>query len=71
MASCCCSVAQSCLTLCDPMACSMPGFPVLNLFAGQGERCRHRECTRGHGGESERGMIWEIETAVYTPPCVT
>ena len=22
------SVAQSCLTLCDPMDCSMPGFPV-------------------------------------------
>ena len=22
------SVAQSCLTLCDPMNCSMPGFPV-------------------------------------------
>ena len=26
----CCSVAQSCLTLCDPMDCSMPGFPVLH-----------------------------------------
>ena len=26
--SCCCSVAQSCLTLCDPMDCSTPGFPV-------------------------------------------
>ena len=23
-----CSVAQSCLTLCDPMDCSTPGFPV-------------------------------------------
>ena len=22
------SVAQSCLTLCDPLDCSMPGFPV-------------------------------------------
>ena len=28
--SCCCSVAQSCLTLCDPMECSTPGFPVLH-----------------------------------------
>ena len=27
---CCCSVTQSCLTLCSPMACSMPGFPVLH-----------------------------------------
>ena len=27
---CCCSVVQSCLTLCDPMDCSMPGFLVLH-----------------------------------------
>ena len=26
--NCCCSVAQSCPTLCDPMDCSTPGFPV-------------------------------------------
>ena len=25
---CCCSVAQTCPTLCNPMDCSMPGFPV-------------------------------------------
>ena len=25
---CCCSVTQSCPTLCDPMDCSTPGFPV-------------------------------------------
>ena len=25
---CCCSVAQLCPTLCDPMGCSTPGFPV-------------------------------------------
>ena len=25
-----CSVTQSCLTLCDPMDCSTPGFPVLH-----------------------------------------
>ena len=28
--ACCCSVAQSYPTLCDPMDCSMPGFPVLH-----------------------------------------
>ena len=27
---CCCSVAQLCLTLCDPMDCSAPCFPVLH-----------------------------------------
>ena len=26
--SCCCSVAQSCLTLCNPMDCHIPGLPV-------------------------------------------
>ena len=29
---CCCSVAQSCLTPCDPMDCSTPGFPVLHCL---------------------------------------
>ena len=28
----CCSVAQSCPTSCDPMDCSMPGFPVLHYL---------------------------------------
>ena len=27
---CYCSVAKSCLTLCNPTDCSMPGFPILN-----------------------------------------
>ena len=26
----CCSVTKSCLTLCDPINCSTPGFPVLH-----------------------------------------
>ena len=29
---CCCSVAQLCLTLCDPMDYSTPGFPVLHYL---------------------------------------
>ena len=29
---CCCSVTKSCPTLCDPMGCSMPGFPVLQYL---------------------------------------
>ena len=31
-AACCCSVTQSCLTLCNSLYCSMPGFPVLQHF---------------------------------------
>ena len=29
---CCCSVTKSCPTLCDPMNCSTPGFPVLHYL---------------------------------------
>ena len=29
---CCCSVDKLCLTLCDPMDCSLPGFPVLHYL---------------------------------------
>ena len=29
---CCCSITKSCLTLCDPMDCSTPGFPVLHYL---------------------------------------
>ena len=29
---CCCSVANSCPALCDPMDCSTPGFPVLHYL---------------------------------------
>ena len=31
---CCCSVNKSCPTLCDPMDCSTPGFPVLHHRLG-------------------------------------
>ena len=30
--NCCCSVTQSCLTLCDPMDCNTPGFSVLHYL---------------------------------------
>ena len=30
--TCCCSVAKLCPTLCDPMDCSTPGFPVLHYL---------------------------------------
>ena len=29
---CCCSVANSCPSLCDPMDCSTPGFPVIHYL---------------------------------------
>ena len=29
---CCCSIAKSCPTLCDPMNCSTPGFPIIHYL---------------------------------------
>ena len=39
---CCCSVAQSFLTLCDPMDCSTPGFPVLHYLPEFAQSHIHR-----------------------------
>ena len=36
------SVAQSCLTLCDPMDCSMPGFPAHHQFTELAQIHVHR-----------------------------
>ena len=30
--SCCCSITKSCPTLCDPVNCTMPGFPALHYL---------------------------------------
>ena len=35
----CCSVAKLCLILCNPMDCSMPGFPVLHLPGACSNSC--------------------------------
>ena len=37
----CYSVAQSRPTLCDPMDCSMPGFPVLHYVPGFAQSHAH------------------------------
>ena len=39
---CCCSVAQSCPTLCNPMDCSTPGFPVHHQFPELAQTHVHR-----------------------------
>ena len=40
--NCCCSVAQSCLTLCDLVDCSAPGFPVLHHLPELAQTHVHR-----------------------------
>ena len=39
---CCCSVAQLCPTPCDPMDCSMPGFPVHHQLSELAQTHVHR-----------------------------
>ena len=39
---CCCSVTQSCPTLCDPMGCSTPAFPVLHHLLELAQTHVHR-----------------------------
>ena len=39
-----CSVTQSCLTLCKPMDCSTPGFPVLHHLLELAQTHVHRVC---------------------------
>ena len=38
---CCCSVAKSCLTLCDPMNYSTPGFSALHYLPEFAQTCVH------------------------------
>ena len=40
----CCSVIKSCPALCDPMDCSMPGFPVLHYLLGFAQTHVHWVC---------------------------
>ena len=74
-------VAQSCLTLCDPMDCSTAGFPVHHQLrelaqthgpiAGQQWPRRHREQTCGlSGGRWGGGTNWESSMETCTLPCV-
>ena len=41
---CCCSVTQSCPTLCNPMDCSMPGSPVLHQLTELAQTHVHWVC---------------------------
>ena len=53
---CCCSVAQSCPTLCDPIGCSMPDFPVIHHLPED----REAWCAAIHGSQRV-GHDWATE----------
>ena len=72
-----CSVFQSCLTLCNPMDCSTPGFPVLHYFSelprwhsGKESTCQCRRCKRHGFNPWVRKMPWSRKrqpTPVFLP----
>ena len=76
---CChCSVAQSCLTLCDPMDCSTPAFPVLHYLWSLLKLCPgssvHGICQvkipEWVAVSSSRGSSWPRDrTWVFCVPC--
>ena len=51
---CCCSVAQLCLTLCNPMDCSSPGFPVLHSLPEFAQ-------THVHGADHAIDLKWDLQ----------
>ena len=58
LSCCCCSVAESCPTLCDSIGCSMPSFPVLHYlpeFAQTHVHCDSMNCLLP--GSSVHGIL--------------
>ena len=56
------SVAQSCLTLCDPMNCSTPGLPVHHQFL---------EFTQTHVHQVAGSKLWKILKDIGIPDHLT
>ena len=54
---CCCSVSKLCPTLCNPMDCSTPGFPVLQYLPEFSQVHVHWVCM----GERERATYQHLE----------
>ena len=67
---CTCSVAKSCLTVCDPMNCSLPGFSVHGVFRAK--------CWSGlpfpfprdlpDPGIKPKSPVWQVDSLPLTPP---
>ena len=58
----CCSVSKSCPTLCDPMNCSIPGFPVLHYHQEFAQTHVHERMVT-HSSFLAWKIPWTEETA--------
>ena len=43
---------------------------LINFYAGQKWRCKHKEQTCGHSRKGEGGANRESSVDIYTPPCI-
>ena len=60
------SVAQSCLTLCDPMNCSMPGLPVHHQLPEFTQTHAHRV---GDANQPSHPQSYVIKPLIFSPNC--
>ena len=63
--SCCCSITKSCLTLCDPMDCSTPGFPALHHLL---EFAKTHVHWVGDVIQTSRPLLFPSPSAFYLSP---
>ena len=56
---CCCLLAKSCLTLCDPMDCSPPGSPVHGIL----QAWTHRDPTQGLNPPL---LLWQVDSLLLS-----
>ena len=59
---CCCVLAQSCLILCDPMACSPPGSSVHEIFQARILEWVAISFFRGSSGDLPQGIFLTQES---------
>ena len=68
---CCCSVTQSCLTLCNPMNCSTPDFPVLHCLLDVVCVLHEAVCPGGDCELPSFGYVHVYSVAQACPPPVS
>ena len=67
----CYLVAKSCLTLCNPMDCSPPGFSVYEIFPGKNTGVGSHFLLQGifpNQGSNPRLLCWQADFFTAEPP---
>ena len=81
----CCAVAQSCLTLCDPMDCSLPGSSAHGILEARILEWVARSSSRGSSQPRDRTQVYlglipqkhgiffplHVDIIIFTSPLAT